>query len=359
MNAPITVSPQATPAGGDPALTAPDEAPVAAPRRSHTIRRWVVRFISLVATLAVVGIVGLALALTAVPAAVGGHALTVLSGSMVPEFSPGAMVVDRPAPTSSLRVGDIVTYATTDEVSGAPILITHRIVEVQAGPTFITQGDANNSPDSRPVTADQVRGKVWYSVPYVGTARNFLLAQGAGLIVGGAAGLILAVWLLLQALKPDSAPTEPTDEQRAGRHRARNGASAAALIGLLATGTQLVSHQPATLAAFSDQQTVQFQITVGSAAAADSAPAAETVSPSAPTGNSTGSGTPTGEAASSQAPAGETADNAPPAELTTESATPTEAPVSSATPTGETAAGATPEETAGSGVPAEEPAPQG
>lgn len=179
MNAPTTARPEAI-SGGDEASAAPDEAPVGTRSRSHTVRRWVARVISFVATLAVVGIVGLALALTAVPAAVGGHALTVLSGSMVPEFFPGAMVVDKPVSASSLRVGDVITYATTDEGSGAAILITHRIVEVQTGPTFITQGDANDEPDSRPVAADQIQGEVWYSVPYVGTARNFLLAREQG-----------------------------------------------------------------------------------------------------------------------------------------------------------------------------------
>ena len=191
---------------------APDDVrprPGSQPRRPSPVRRWLGRFVSLVATLAVVGIAALAVALTAVPAVVGGHALTVLSGSMVPEFAPGAMVVDRPAAASSLRVGDVITYATTDEVSGAPILITHRIVEVgsDAGtPTFITRGDANNAADPRPVAASQVQGKVWYSVPYVGSARNFLLANGAGLILGGAAGLLAAVWFLVRLFRSRTWP---------------------------------------------------------------------------------------------------------------------------------------------------------
>src|SRR4051812_29217193 len=294
MNAPTTVHPPDT---------APEEGGTAARHLRGTVHRWLSRVVSLVATLAVVGIAAVALALTAVPAAVHGHALTVLSGSMVPEFSPGAMVVDKPAPAASLRVGDVITYATTDEVSGAPILITHRIVEIQAGPTFITQGDANNSPDSRPVAADQIRGKVWYSVPYVGTTRNFLLAQGAVPILGSVAGLVLAVWLLLYALRPDPAPateTEPDDSEPAGRHRARNGATAAALVGLLATGSQFVPHQPGTYASFSDQQSVQFQITVGS-----NTPAPEAVFNETPTQDTAESAPPAEETVSNEAPAEE------------------------------------------------------
>jgi signal peptidase I len=186
------------------------------------------------------------------------------------------MVVDRPTPAGSLRIGDVITYATTDAVSGAPILVTHRIIEVRpgaAGPTFITQGDANDEPDTRPVEASQVRGEVWYSVPYIGTARNFLLAQGAGLIIAGAVGLCLAIWLLVRAFRSDP---PPTPQASAGRHRAaesagtsvRDGAAVGVLIGVLAIGGYLVAHREGTFARFSDQQSVQVDVTVGSTAPA-------------------------------------------------------------------------------------------
>jgi signal peptidase len=250
-----------------------DQAGAAGSRRPSAVRRWLGRLISLVATLAVVGIAAVAVALTVVPALVGGSALTVLSGSMVPEFSPGAMVVDKPAPASSLRVGDVITYATTDEASGTPILITHRIVAIEsssAGPAFITKGDAIDAADDRPVEAAQIRGQVWYSVPYIGTARNFLLAQGAGLILGGAVGLVAAVWFLIHLLRSDPKPPQSGAGPAANppeprRHRARNGAMLTALAGLLVTSTHLATQPPGTFAQFSDQQTVGFQITMGSA----------------------------------------------------------------------------------------------
>jgi signal peptidase len=239
----------------------------AEPRRPGTIRRWLQRVVSLVATLIVVSIAALAAALTGVPAVVGGHTLTVLSGSMVPEFAPGAMVVDKPAPASSLRVGDVITYATTDEVSGTPIFITHRIVEVRSDagtPTFITRGDANNAADNRPVEASQVRGKVWYAVPYVGTARNFLLARGAGLILAGAVGLIASVWFLLRITRSPKPLQNPAasaqSPARGGRHRARNATVATALLGMLLIAGHPVTDGSGTYAHFSDQQSVQFQI---------------------------------------------------------------------------------------------------
>jgi hypothetical protein len=270
------------------------------------------------------------------------------------------MVVDRPVEAGALREGDVITYATTDEVSGEQILITHRIVEVRPGPTFITQGDANEEPDTRPVEASQVRGEVWYSIPYVGSARNFLLAQGAGLIIAGAAGLVLAVWLLLYALRPDPAPAaeaEPADSGEPGRHRARTGAGVAALVGLLATGSQFVPHQPGTFASFSDQQTVQFQVTVGTgssaAEVADSETAAEpTVAPAEKTADR---GTPPVETPVTSPPADETTDSAPPVDETADSATPAVETTATAPPVEETAdsAGPAPE----TATPTEAPAP--
>jgi signal peptidase I len=272
-----TARPPAAAEGREPApaaagLDGPVHATRGEGRRPSAMRRWVRRFVSLTATLAVVGLATLAVALTAVPAVVGGHALTVLSGSMVPEFAPGAMVVDTPAKASSLRVGDVITYATIDAVSGTPILITHRIVEVRSAsgaPTFITRGDANDSADDRPVEASQVRGKVWYAVPYIGTARNFLLAKGAGLIIGGAVGLIAAVWFLLRlAREPETVQDVPVRKggpTRRGRHRARNSTVATALLGVLLILGHPVTHRQTTYAHFSDEETLQIQITTGGA----------------------------------------------------------------------------------------------
>ena len=64
--------------------------------------------------------------------------------------------------------------------------------------------------------------------------------------------------------KPQHA-TGSADARRPGRHRARNTAVGTALAALLVTGTQLVAQPAGTLAHFSDQQGVGFEITVGTA----------------------------------------------------------------------------------------------
>lgn len=126
-------------------------------------------------------VLALAIALAVVPRVLGGEALTVLTGSMQPTYSPGDVVVS--VPQDSYAVGDVVTF---QPVSGDPTLITHRIVAVQLGgpegTSYVTRGDANGADDD-PIKAEQVMGEVLYHVPYVG---HLSLAAGEhrGALVG-------------------------------------------------------------------------------------------------------------------------------------------------------------------------------
>lgn len=153
------------------------------------------RVATVISTLAVMVIVALAVGLTAVPAIAGGHTLTVLSGSMVPRLPVGSVVVDKPVNPDSLQVGDIVTYSLGRN------LITHRVVAIKHGadgPVFTTKGDANRTADSEPVHASQIRGELWYDVPYIGIVRSFLITKAGMMVIGGAVLLVAAVWFLVR-----------------------------------------------------------------------------------------------------------------------------------------------------------------
>jgi signal peptidase len=146
--------------------------------------RWVLRGAAVVAGVAVLGALVVVLLL---PRLVHGAALTVRSGSMTPALSTGDLVVVRPVDAAALHVGDIATYR---EQSGS--LVTHRVVAVAGSGTnrtFTFQGDANASADPEPVPAAAVQGRVWFTVPYLGTLRARLAEARPAVVVGGVLAL--------------------------------------------------------------------------------------------------------------------------------------------------------------------------
>lgn len=163
------------------------------------------------ATIVLLAVLALAIALAVVPRLFGGAALTVLTGSMEPTYSPGDMVVS--VPQQDYAIGDVVTF---QPVSDDPTLITHRIVaitELPGGTEFVTRGDANGA-DGDPIVADQVMGKVIYSVPSVGYAADAAGAHRAALLAIAGAGLlgygIYAAGSAVAARRRRTAPDEAT-----------------------------------------------------------------------------------------------------------------------------------------------------
>lgn len=133
--------------------------------------RAVRQFVSTVLGVVMLGTVALAgLALIGIPQATGSRPLTVLTGSMQPALGPGDVVIVRPTDAKTVQIGDVITFQAE---SDNPELITHRVTGVVftgEGRQYVTRGDANGADDPMPVRPEQVRGAVWYSVPYVGHA---------------------------------------------------------------------------------------------------------------------------------------------------------------------------------------------
>ncbi|MDR1294923.1 MAG: signal peptidase I [Bifidobacteriaceae bacterium] len=150
-------------------------------------------FFRALTTVLLIGLVALAAAVAVVPAATQGKALTVLSGSMEPAFSPGDLIVVSGVDNAlDLKYGDIITYLPNPN---DPTLITHRIIGLGVGadgaPVFTTQGDANDVPDE-PVLATQVRGKYLFHIPYLGYVSDWASRHAAWAVTGFA--VILIAW---------------------------------------------------------------------------------------------------------------------------------------------------------------------
>jgi len=116
----------------------------------------------------------------------------VLTGSMRPDYGPGALLITRQIPTSSIRRGMIVLIIPP----GEQVVYAHRIIAVTGtsrAPVIFTKGDANKAPDPwhAKITAPHV-SEVVGSVPDVG---RFLVGiRGIGQILLALAGGALALW---------------------------------------------------------------------------------------------------------------------------------------------------------------------
>ena len=135
-----------------------------------------------------------------VPRIAGATPYTILTGSMQPAMPPGTLVVVRPRDVEDISVGDVLTYQLE---SGKPDVVTHRVTAVGVGADgevrLTTQGDANDSPDKKPVIAKQVRGVRWYYVPYLGYVNTVISAARRQDAVYVVAGLLL-VYALVQGV---------------------------------------------------------------------------------------------------------------------------------------------------------------
>ncbi|WP_167041688.1 signal peptidase I [Salinibacterium sp. ZJ454] len=136
-------------------------------------------------------VLALAAAVIVVPAATGSVPLTVLTSSMEPTLPPGTLIVVRPVETGDIRIGDAITYQIE---SGKPAVVTHRVISISSSSdgskTFTTQGDNNGAPDAEPVVSEQVRGKVWYSVPWIGYVNQAVNGENRSWIIPTIAGAL-------------------------------------------------------------------------------------------------------------------------------------------------------------------------
>lgn len=124
--------------------------------------------------LLLLSVLAVAAAMIVIPRIAGATAYTVLTGSMAPGMQPGSLAVVRPVDPATLHIGDVITYQLK---SGEPSVVTHRVVGV--GSTldgelrFTARGDANTANDP-PVRPEQIRGILWYQLPWLGHVNSAL-----------------------------------------------------------------------------------------------------------------------------------------------------------------------------------------
>jgi signal peptidase len=121
------------------------------------------RVASIATTVLIAWLIAIVIGLLLLPRVAGWRFDAVLTGSMEPVLNVGGVVVIRPVDTASIREGEL--------------LITHRVVQVsttEGDISFVTKGDAAEEADLRPISAENVVGKVIFHVPYFGYLAAFI-----------------------------------------------------------------------------------------------------------------------------------------------------------------------------------------
>lgn len=106
-----------------------------------------------------------------VPDFMGYKPFIVLSGSMEPEIMTGDMVLVKNTDAENLQEGDVIAFKSGEAV------VTHRIMEVKTENgevSYVTQGDANDSPDQTSVKPADVEGIYKNRIPGAGNVAMFM-----------------------------------------------------------------------------------------------------------------------------------------------------------------------------------------
>lgn len=130
--------------------------------------------------------------------------LTVTSDSMAPAIRSGDLVIVKPVAIDRVAEGDVILF----EAGGDRVPTVHRVIGINEIETrfrhqetgavtsvtdyrLVTRGDANPAPDSREVTADELRGGVWFTIPRAGA----LAGRGVATTFAAIFATVMVAWV--------------------------------------------------------------------------------------------------------------------------------------------------------------------
>lgn len=96
----------------------------------------------------------------------------VLTGSMEPELPVGSMVIVKRVGAEEVKIGDIITFFSTDPTLQGGVN-THRVIDIDNSGMdilFTTKGDANQFKDEYGAVGSNLIGVVIYCSKFLGTA---------------------------------------------------------------------------------------------------------------------------------------------------------------------------------------------
>lgn len=135
------------------------------------MRLWIRWLVNLVLALVILSL----LVLLVVPLYFQERAAVVLSSSMEPALPRGSLAFTMAIEPKEVKIGDIIAFSPEE---GSEITTSHRVIEITTTDgqlSFRTKGDANEDADLWPVSADYIRGKVVFHIPYMGRITTYAL----------------------------------------------------------------------------------------------------------------------------------------------------------------------------------------
>lgn len=148
------------------------------------------------------------------PSVFGIKPAIVLSGSMEPDIKIGDLIFIHKTDPSQLNEGDVICYIASEKA------ITHRIINITTSENgeirYVTQGDANNTPDQLAVSVDQIEG-IWNGGRIQGLGNLILYMQTTtGMILCIVCPLLLLfIWDVWRRWKADKAEAVKTAQLEA------------------------------------------------------------------------------------------------------------------------------------------------
>jgi signal peptidase len=128
-------------------------------------------------------LIGILIAASLLPIKNNYRILAVMSGSMEPTISTGALVIIKPV--SEYKLQDIITFKTPGSTKKNDFT-THRLVKIEdknGQKTYVTKGDANKTDDTDQITQDKIIGKKLFSIALLGYLLGYIKTLPGLLII--------------------------------------------------------------------------------------------------------------------------------------------------------------------------------
>jgi signal peptidase len=163
--------------------------------------------------IALVAITGIGIA--AVSLFDGIRVITILSGSMRPDWARGELLFLAPEPARLVRVGQAIAYHPPSDVFNA--VVVHQVIAVHSGASGIiaqTKGLANKAPDP---WVDHLYGRVYHVVfklPYLGMIRIWTSYWRLDVLFATIIAVAIAAWAAVHTSKDSDSQTTLDDKER-------------------------------------------------------------------------------------------------------------------------------------------------